>query len=318
MRPPSASFGPEPASIERSVPIASEIRPWVTAPETGLWATLGRVLATPRHLEASRDLILTALGRELRLRMGGAILGPVWPLVQPLFLLAVYGLLFTALLGSKVPGAPAGGVALGLFLFTGALVWSALAEAVTRGTTSLVDGRELVKKLSFPAEVLPLVPNLASLAQLTSAVLLFFLVGGVTGWAPWHVGMVHLPLVLFLHGTFALGLSWGLAAMHVNLRDVGQALPLALTALMFASPVFWIPSIEVLPSIGPWLPWLEASPFAHLLGAWRGVLLGGRPEDVLAPDAFAACRALSPWSLGALLIGRTMFARFEDRIADEV
>lgn len=289
---------------------------WIQPPSGGVGPILRQVIMAPSRVWQCRDLLMTGLMRDLRGRVAGTVLGPFWPFAQPAMLLVVYGFLFTTLLAMKLPGAT-DGAGWSAYLLVGTLAWSSVAECATRGASSLLEGRELVRKLAYPIELLPLVPSLSSTLLLGGGALVVILLGGVSGYLPFHPAALALPVILFLHLMLVLGIAWSVAGLNAGLRDVGQMLPLVLTALMLATPVFWVASPEVIPGIEEWLPWIENSPFTRLLNAWRAVLCAGRPE-VPCPPLGDALLALLPYSLGALVLGRIVLARLEPLILDEI
>ncbi len=161
-----------PPSPAASVTGATSLAPaaWVGVPPTGARVVLARFRALPSRLWRYRDLLAASLARERRARWKGTALGALWPFVQPLCLFAIYGLLFGSVLGVRMPVAAEWGVPLdwgyGLWLWTGALVWSSFAECLGRGVSCIVDQRGIVRKLAFPCEVLPLEVVLSSLITL--------------------------------------------------------------------------------------------------------------------------------------------------------
>lgn len=289
---------------------------WVQPPSGHLAALLRRVAGTPQRLWRFRDLAAASLARELRGRVAGTVLGPLWPLAQPATLLIVYGVLFTTLLAQRLPGAEEPG-SWGAYLLVGTLAWSSFAEALTRSSTALVEGRELVRKLAYPIELLPLVPSAASTLLLGAGALFVVALGVLTDVAPLSPTLLWLPVLLLLHGAFCAGLGWALAGLNACLRDVGQVLPLFLTAAMLATPIFWVASVDVVPGLAPWLPWVEASPTTALVEAWRSVLLSSVP-GVPGPTAGQALLTLAPWAAGSLVLGRFALARLEPLVLDEV
>jgi len=260
------------------------------------------------------------LGRDLSGRFRGTTLGWLWPLVQPALLFIVYGFVFAQLLGLRMPGASAElGASYGLYLFSGALVWSAFAESLTRATTSLVDGRHLIGKLTFPSEVLPLTPVLGGAVTLVFGASVTLAVTALTGLHPLPgTAIAWLPVLLVLGALFTYGVALLCAAAHIHLRDTRELLTCLLTVLMFATPIFWVPSTEVLPSIGPWLGWIEASPLYLLVTGWRGVLMAGQPAEVVGLSVAECCARLLPWSMACAVVGRAAFAALQHGFADEV
>ena len=155
---------PDPQSAVPAVPGDSEgpvapVAPvdWVTARPLRAVEILLRILRFPRLFVEHRDLISTSVKRELEARFKGTVLGWAWPLVQPLFLFTVYYFIFTELLQFKIPNLPEDKkAAMGVFMFVGITAWATIAETLTRGTNSIVENGNLIKKLAFPSEVLPL------------------------------------------------------------------------------------------------------------------------------------------------------------------
>ena len=310
-----SSLGPGSASS-----VGTGLGPWSVPARASLAHVAGEVWRTPGALLRNRDLVLTCLGRDLSGRFRGTVLGWLWPLVQPAVLFIVYGFLFAQLLGLRMPGASGElGASYGLYLFSGALVWSAFAESLTRATSSLVDGRHLLGKLTFPSEVLPLTPVLGGAVTLVFGVTVTLTVIAITGLHPLPgTSIAWLPVLLALGGLFTYGLALLCAAAHIHLRDTREVLTCLLTVLMFATPIFWVPSAEVMPSIGPWLGWIEASPIYLLVTGWRGVLMAGQPAEVLGLGVADCCLRLLPWSVTCALVGRAVFAALQRGFADEV
>ena len=304
-------------------PLADEPRApaaWVEAGRPGLGAALGRLRAFPALLWGHRDLIVTSVRRDLAARLAGTLLGRLWPLLQPLLLFGVYYFIFTKLLGFKLPDLPAEHApAMGVYMFLGVCVWTALADSLTRCTQVVVDNGNLIKKVAFPAELLPLNLVLAHLFTMGVALFAFVVATLVTSvWRPPGALLALFPLLLVLQAMFTAGLGFLCATCHVFLRDTAHFVAVLATMWMFATPVFWVPSPRVLPGIERWLPLVELNPMHHLLYVWRAVLMSGEPALCFeAPIArslgiFAAC------ALALFAIGYLAFSLCVRRFADEV
>jgi ABC-type polysaccharide/polyol phosphate export permease len=291
---------------------------WIGPPRPGgIWGDLSR---WPGVLFGYRDLIRTCVWRDLRLRFSGSVLGVLWPLVHPLFLFGIYYFVFAELLGLRMPGTvPGGGQALGLWMFTGTLVWTNFADSVHRSTSCLVDHRNLIGKLAFPSQVLPLNIVLANLATLTVAAVALVGVTSLTGlWAGPGWQLLWLPLILLAQALLTTGLGLLLAAIHVFLRDTQQIVGICLGVAMFLTPVFWVPSAEAVPGIERWLPLVEASPLHHLLQAWRVVLMGGEPAICFTGTISTSLVIVALWGAGLFIVGHAVFRSLQHRFADEV
>lgn len=311
---------------------------WVTSRPARLMDFWGRLLAFPRLLTTHRDLIQSSVKRELEARFKGTILGWLWPLVHPMFLFAVYYFIFTKLLnfklGTEIP--PGQESALGIYMFVGILAFTSFSDSVFRGTGSIVDNGNLIKKLAFPSEILPLNVTLVGLVTLVFSLVVFVLGSALTPiWtAPgWH--LLWIPACLLLQGVFTYGLTLLLATLQVFLRDTAQVVGVLLTAWMFGTPLFWVPEAIALNEDGSspleaWMPIIEANPMYHCVQAWRGTLMGDLTtySDAALTQVHAMpvqvdrigshLLAFTPWAVGVFAVGYAFFVLCQRRFADEV
>ena len=316
-------------SPETETAPALESEGWVSARPRRARQVLERLWHFPRLLVQYRDLVTTSLRRDLQARFQGTVLGWGWPLVQPLFLFAVYYFIFTELLQFRMPDLPPEQRAgMGVYMFCGVVAWSALAESLTRGTNAIVENGNLIKKLAFPSELLPLNVVLTSLVTMLFALLVFLLAAFLTPiWPRPGVALLWLPLIVLLQALFTYGLVLFFSTLQVFLRDTLQVVGLATTVWMFVTPIFWVPE-AMGPSVLRYLPLIRANPAFHLIRAWRGVLMGdvvlpasehiagGHAVSVAAVPAHLALFAL--WALGAYALGYVFFVLAQRRFADEV
>src|SRR5436189_2845515 len=108
-----------------------------------------------------RGLISSLVARELKARYRGSVLGFVWSFVNPLLLLLIYSFVFTVVLPNQTPGIQP----YALFMFCGILPWTWFASSLTQAAGSLIAGGNLIKKVLFPAEVLPIVSVLTNMVH---------------------------------------------------------------------------------------------------------------------------------------------------------
>lgn len=299
---------------------------WVTARPTKLREVGGRIVRFPLLLREHADLVTTSVRRELEIRFRGTVLGWFWPLVQPLFLFAVYYFIFTKLLSFKIPDLPPGQeAAMGVYMFVGIMGWSAISESLTRGTGVIVDNGNLIKKLSFPSEILPLNVSLVGTITMLFALVVFVLATLLTPiWTAPGPELAWAPVLVLVQTVFAYGLVLLTSTLQVFLRDTIQLVGILTTVWMFATPIFWVP--EMLPGVEPYLPMIQANPVYHLVMAWRAVLMGDLVVQTPAGPLHAIDTAAIPghiavfalWAAGAFVVGYTVFVLSQRRFADEV
>jgi lipopolysaccharide transport system permease protein len=256
------------------------------------------------------SLIRQLVEREIVGRYKGSVLGILWSLLTPLFLLAVYTFVFGAVFKARWQS-PGGGDAdasiadFAVILFAGLIVFQLLAEVVNRSPTLVLSNANYVKKVVFPLELLPVVAVGSALfhAAVSIAVLVVFNVV-LSGHIP--ATTLLLPLVLAPYVAFILGLAWFFAALGVFVRDIGQVLGPLVTALMFLSPIFY--SSSALPD---WVaPWLTLNPVTLPVEQTRDVLIFGRLPD------FGALARYSLVAIAVCWLGYTWFEKTKRGFAD--
>ena len=238
-----------------------------------------------------RGLIVQLTKREVIGRYRGSTLGVLWSLVNPLLMLGVYTFVFSVVFGTRWPGAASTSkIHFAVVLFTGMIVFTIFAECVQRAPTLVVSQPNFVKKIVFPLEILPWVNLFSALFHACVSLAVLCIVVAITqGGIPWTALLA--PFVLAPLIFLCLGASWFLAAMGVYLRDVGQIVGAAVTALMFLSPLFY-PS-SALPADLRWVA--QLNPLAYPVEQARELIVFGRMPDVLPWIAYTVGSLLLMW-----------------------
>ena len=266
-----------------------------------------RLLDLYRH----RALIGVLTSRELKARYRGSVLGYFWSLLNPLLMLAVYALVFEVLLPNRSPGTSP----YALFLFCGLLPWNFLSAALTDAASSLLVGGGLLKKILFPAEVLPIVAVAAQAVHFLLAlpILLAGLVAGAFGLLGPRVTvgwpLLQIPVLFALQGIFVLGIGLFLAALTVHFRDTRDLLATVLSLAFFATPILYNLSDLKGHAVTRVLAW---NPLAPLFAAWREALFYGR---WITPTAWGGLLFLS---LVVFAAGWAFFDRLRDSFPEAV
>jgi len=195
-----------------------------------------------------RELLIGMVRNELKIKYKNSVLGFAWSLLNPLLYLVVFYIAFTIILGSGIPAFP-------IWLLSGLLVWNLFSTGLGAATGSVVANSGLVKKVSFPREILPLAAVGSMLVHffLQSAVL--FVVLAIVRWdvAWWYIPLLPVALAVLLLLTSALGIL--LSAINVYLRDTSHFLELALLAWFWVTPIVYaFQLVAVRPGWAKW-PW---------------------------------------------------------------
>lgn len=237
-----------------------------------------------RSLWRARDLIVQLTERDTRSRYRGSAMGIFWSAIHPLLMLTVYTVFFSEIFPGKWTATGTRGE-FALVLFIGLLLHGFVAECLVRAPGLIVEQPNLVKKIVFPLDVLPVVAIGTAIFHLLIGLAIWFAFHlAIAGLPPWTV--VYFPLVMAPLVLMTLGVCWFVAAIGVYLRDVRHVTPVLAAVLLFASPVFY-PVSAVKP---PYDVIVKASPLTIPIEQARAVLLWGQaPQwDVLALFTLAA------------------------------
>lgn len=229
-----------------------------------------------------RYLLQNLVKRDLKVRYRNSVLGILWSLLNPLFMMLVFSLVFAKLI-------PRGDIPhYHVFFLVGILPWNFFSGSLLSGTVSVTSNAALVKKVFFPRVLLPTATLLSNLVNFLLAllVLLFFLYSsglGLTVHALW------LPALLFTQLLFILGLVLILSTLHVFYRDVVMVLDVVVLAWFFLTPIIYpfdllgapreIMGITFSPAIV--MRWIN--PMASIIDGYRTVLWGTMGSNGPAP-----------------------------------
>ncbi|MBV8276626.1 MAG: ABC transporter permease [Verrucomicrobia bacterium] len=222
-----------------------------------------------------RYLILKYLRRQISRRYRGSILGVLWSLASPLAMLSVYLFVFGFIFKSRFNITKNESAAdFGLALFCGLNLYNLCSEVITSSPKLILGQPNLVKKIVFPLETLPVVQTLDSLFHCAIA-FVPLLVGLILlyGTIPWT--FIFLPLFLVPLALFSVGFSLGLSALGVFIRDIEELVQPLLIILMYGSAVFY--PIGAMPP--PFRQIIELNPLALVIeNARLSMMLGAAPN----------------------------------------
>lgn len=257
-------------------------------------------------LPGRSELILSLARRDLAARYKGSVLGILWAILTPAVTIAIFTFIFAGIFGARfaAQGTPWN---YALYLFCGLLPWTMFQETVQQSSTAIVTHANLVKRVVFPLETLPVAQALSSLAnQLFGTFVLLIAALILNRHLP--VTVLWLPVLLIPQLVAALGAAWLVASLGVFLRDIAQGITLLLTAWMFLTPIIYPESI--VPQ--KFRPLLEANPFTPLVRSYRRIILEGAPPDWYGLAYFAV------FALLLFLFGYWWFAKSRRNFADVV
>ena len=270
----------------------------IRPPSFSMWA-IGQHLI---RLVQSRDLLYTLTIHRISVRYKQSVLGYFWAVLHPVMLLVLYTVIF-----SRLAKVPTHGTPYVIFMFSALLPWTFFSNGLSGATIGLPAHSNLMSKVYFPREILPLSYVLAALldfliASLVLVALMYYYGFRLTASALWI-----LPAMLTLT-VFLTGIALFTSVLQARFRDVGVAMPMLLQVWMFATPVVYSRA-----SVPQGLRrWYDLNPLVAIMETFRGALLHGVFPD---PMLLGECMAIS---LLIAVISYTWFKHVEATLMDVI
>jgi lipopolysaccharide transport system permease protein len=252
------------------------------------------------------ELILTLARRELVARYKGSVLGIVWAVVTPVVTIAIFTFIFAGIFNARF-GARGTPWDYALYLFCGLLPWTMFQETLQLSATTIVNHANLVKRVVFPLETLPVAQALSALGTQVFGTLAL-VVAGVILRHELHPTILWWPVLLVPQLLFVLGAAWLVASLGVFLRDIVQGITLLLMAWMYLTPIIYPESL--VPERYRWF--INVNPFTALVRSYRRIFLDG-----LAPD-WHSLAYFTGLALLLFVFGYWWFAKTRRNFADVI
>lgn len=254
-----------------------------------------------RDITSRRELLGLLVVRNLKIRYKESVLGFLWTLLGPVFLIAIYAI-FLGIMKFSIP-LP--------FLVTGIFVWQYLAMCLGDSTNAIVGNSNLVKKAAFPRVLLPFSMVLANAVNFALSLVIVVVYLKIVG-APFGA-VLWLPLALLTQVVLCAGLSLFLSAVNVFFRDVQHLMGVFTMAWFFLTPVIYPPTMVVQKFANPAIHQLfYLNPMTGLLALYRTALMG----EPLPPVSHWGASVLVAWLVG--MLGAAVFQGLQKRFADEL
>lgn len=280
----------------RPVPSFSQAadEPLTTIEPSGTWSALNL-----RELWTYRELLYFLIWRDVKIRYKQTALGAAWAIIQPLFTMLIFTLIF-----SRVAGIRSDGIPYPIFAYAGLLPWTFFSNAVTTSGNSLVGSAHVITKVYFPRLLIPAAAVGAGFVDFAVAFvmvipLMFYYHVKLT------LNLFWLPIPIALTVLLALGVGMWLSALNVKYRDVRFAVPFMVQFWMFLSPIAY-PS-SVIPE--RWQLLYSLNPATGIVEGFRSALLG-------QPFKWANLGISTAITLAGLLYSSLVFRKMEKTFAD--
>ena len=268
-----------------------------------------KAISALKELFAYRQMIYSLVKKDLRGRYKGSALGFLWTFINPLLQLGVYTVVFSFITRSVIKP-------YSLFLFVALIPWIFFSSSVTGGASSVLASKEMIKKIYFPREIMP-IANVTS--SFVNMLLCFFVIFGVLivmGWGANFVALLFLPLIMIIEYILCLGIALLTSAFTVYFRDLEYILGIVTMAWMYLTPVMY-PSSQVLDTLATtkyaqfaylWY----VNPMTPIIDAYRDILFYKRvPQMSTLLLAFGI-------GLFFVVVGYAVFRKLQRGFAEEL
>uniref|UniRef100_N2A6A6 ABC-2 type transporter transmembrane domain-containing protein n=1 Tax=Eubacterium plexicaudatum ASF492 TaxID=1235802 RepID=N2A6A6_9FIRM len=185
-----------------------------------------------REIYAYREMIFSLVKRDLKGRYKGSALGFLWTFLNPLFQLMVYTMVFSVIMKSGIKDYY-------LFLFVALIPWIFFGTSLTGGASCILTQQDMVKKIYFPREVLPISYVTSQFINMLLSFLVIFTVLLFAGYSLNPPALLCLPVIMTVEYVLALGLTMVTSAVTVYLRDMEYILGIISMAWQFLTPVMY-------------------------------------------------------------------------------
>jgi ABC-type polysaccharide/polyol phosphate export permease len=253
-----------------------------------------------KELYQYRELLKTNIQKEIRGKYKGAWLGILWSYLNPLLMLIVYSVVFSKIMRIDIPNYT-------MFLFTALIPWTFFTSTISQGSFSIVANGNLLKKVYFPREIIPISIVTSNLVNflLSCIIMLFFIL--ITGlgfsyYALWF------PVIVLAQYLLLLGITLITSSLTVYVRDLEHIISVILMVLFYGTPIVY--SMNMIPESMKLL--ISLNPMTHIINAYRDILFYKTSPELLNLLVIIVV------SIIILLTGIAIFKKLQRGFAEEL
>lgn len=254
-----------------------------------------------KELYAYREMIFSLVKRDLKGRYKGSVLGFFWTFLNPLLQLAVYTMVFSTIMRAGIEDYY-------LFLFVALIPWIFFSTSLTGGASCILAQQDMVKKIYFPREVLPVAYVTSQFVNMLLSFIVIFAVLLFSRYTLNPGAILSLSVVMIVEYILALGFTMVMSAVTVYIRDLEYILSIIMMAWQFLTPVMY--PIEQVPEQIRWV--FSLNPMTYVIVAYRDILYYGK---MLKLETLLSAGVLG---IIMLAIGWGVFERLQKHFVEEL
>lgn len=253
-----------------------------------------------KNLYQYRELLKTSVKKDIRGKYKNSFLGVLWSFLNPLLQIAVYAIIFPIILKNNEPNYV-------IFLCTGLIPWTFFSIALNRASSIVVDNGNIIKKVFFPREILPisLVTSEAINFMISTIIIIGFVMFGGLGITKY---IVFYPIILVAQYITVLAISFILSSITVYLRDIQHFIGVVLSLLFYATPIVY--NSKSIPEEFTWI--LKYNPMTYIVNAYRDIFYNQVKPDIVSLVSLIGIM------LCILVVGYMLFNKLQRGFAEEL
>lgn len=224
-----------------------------------------------KELYKFRELLIALVVREVKVRYKQSVLGITWAILQPVLMMVVFTVIFGKFVKVSSEGAP-----YPIFSYSALFFWTFFATSLSNGANSVINHSDLVRKIYFPREIMPMSAVFAAFVDfcIAGAVFLALIIYYKV---QVNINFLFILLMVPLQIMFTIGVVFFLSSINVYYRDIRHAVPFLVQIWMYATPIVY--SMSAVPKKLQ-LPYVIINPMAGLIDGYRAVILHGKPPTL--------------------------------------
>lgn len=249
-----------------------------------------------------REFLFTNVKKDIRGKYKASFLGVLWSFINPLLQVVVYAIVFPYIMrGQSIPNYL-------LFIICGIIPWTWFTMSMMNGTTCITNNGNLIKKVYFPREILPISSVTSGCVNFLISCLIILLFAVFTGSGiTWHI--VFLPLIMLVQYIFSLALVFLTSAINVYIKDVEYMVNFILNLLFYATPILY-PATMFADTKFAFI--FKLNPFAYIVEAYRNIFYAHEIPGMKQLFGLLGIGLL------VLIICYILFKKLEKRFAEEI
>lgn len=253
-----------------------------------------------KNLYNYREFIKTSVKKDIGGKYKHSFLGVLWSFINPLLQIAVYAIVFPLIIKSNIPNYT-------VFMVCGLIPWNYFATVINRASFTMVENGNIIKKVYFPREILPLSVVTSETVNffISTIIILVFTLAYGMGLTPY---ILLYPIIVLVQYVLLMGISLIVSSVTVYFRDLQHFIGVILQLLFYATPIVY--SMETIPENFRWI--LKLNPMTYIIQGFRDIFYNRQMPDLKMLGIVLI--------LGLVLcgVGYLIFNKLQKRFAEEL